>query len=87
MYNIRLFKVDKEAAMMKYLRLKSEMRNPPLDHNGNILPPKNFKKYPPKEKSTIFEGALTNFNIQSANFNKSNYNYVSNERSKSQIIS
>ncbi len=40
-------KINKEAAIMKYLRLKSEMRKPPLDHNGNILPPKNFKKYPP----------------------------------------
>ncbi|XP_064634801.1 testis-expressed protein 52-like [Lineus longissimus] len=27
------------------LRLRTEARNPPMDEDGNILPPKNFKKY------------------------------------------
>ena len=44
-------KAEKESTMMRYLRLKSELRNPPLDHNidNNILlmPPKNFRVYPP----------------------------------------
>lgn len=48
-------KVDKEATLMKYLRLKSEVRNPPLDFDGNILPPKNFKKYPPLNKKNNLE--------------------------------
>ncbi|CAF0887070.1 unnamed protein product [Brachionus calyciflorus] len=48
-------KVEKEATLMKYLRLKSEVRNPPLDYNGNILPPKNFKKYPPIFKKNNLE--------------------------------
>lgn len=48
-------KVDKEASLMKYLRLKSEMRNPPLDYDGNILPPKNFRKYPPVNKKNNLE--------------------------------
>lgn len=38
-------KVEKEDARMRFLRLKSEMRNPPLDWQGNILPPQSFKKY------------------------------------------
>ena len=46
-YNVAVAKVENEATLMKYLRLKSEMRNPPLDWNGNILPPKNFKRYQP----------------------------------------
>ncbi|RNA00078.1 hypothetical protein BpHYR1_014864 [Brachionus plicatilis] len=48
-------KVDKEATLMKYLRLKSEMRNPPLDYDGNILPPKNFRKYPPLNRKNNLE--------------------------------
>ncbi|KAH3886024.1 testis-expressed protein 52-like [Dreissena polymorpha] len=31
----------------KRLRIKSQGRNPPLDEQGNILPPENFKKYEP----------------------------------------
>lgn len=54
-YKATMEKAEKEAAIMKYLRLKSEMRNPPLDYNGNILPPKNFKKYPPPTKSKTLE--------------------------------
>ena len=38
-------KLDKEAALMKYLRLKSELRNPPMDMNGRILPPANYNNY------------------------------------------
>lgn len=45
-YDFTKAKVDKDAALMKFLRLKSEVRNPPLDSNGNIIPPRNFKKYP-----------------------------------------
>lgn len=51
-------KVQREAAMMKYLRLRTEMRNPPLDFNGNILPPRNFKKYPPYSKPNILSSAI-----------------------------
>lgn len=51
-YVVKKEKVEKEDARMKMLRLKSEMRNPPLDWNGNILPPKNFKKYPPPASYT-----------------------------------
>ena len=58
-YQTAMSKVEKEASMMKYLRLKSEMRNPPLDWNGNILPPKNFKKYPPFSKSDTLASAFT----------------------------
>lgn len=50
-------RVDKEATLMKYLRLKSEVRNPPLDYDGNILPPKNFKKYPPSNRKNNLEPA------------------------------
>jgi hypothetical protein len=45
-YDFTKAKVDKDAAMMKFLRLKSEVRNPPLDSRGKIIPPRNFKKYP-----------------------------------------
>lgn len=38
-------KLEKEAALMKYLRLKSELRNPPMDMNGRILPPANYNNY------------------------------------------
>lgn len=58
-YQLASSKLDKEAAIMKYLRLKSEMRNPPLDYNGNILPPRNFKKYPPIVKAYTI-GSLGN---------------------------
>ena len=51
-------KVEKEAAMMKYLRLKTEMRNPPLDYNGNILPPRNFKRYPPLAHAATLTSAI-----------------------------
>ncbi|ESO82384.1 hypothetical protein LOTGIDRAFT_86394, partial [Lottia gigantea] len=30
---------------MRKLKIKSEVRHPPIDRNGNILPPENFKKY------------------------------------------
>ncbi len=56
-YKLAVARSENEATIMKYLRLKSEMRNPPLDYNGNILPPKNFKIYPPPEKAHILAGA------------------------------
>ncbi len=43
-YELISSRIDKEASMMKYLRLRSEMRNPPVDCQGNIMPPRNFKK-------------------------------------------
>ncbi|XP_037371244.1 testis-expressed protein 52 [Talpa occidentalis] len=38
-------KTMKELREVEKLKLRSEARAPPLDINGNILPPKNFKKY------------------------------------------
>ena len=58
-FNLAVARSENEATIMKYLRLKSEMRNPPLDFNGNILPPKNFKIYPPPEKAHIFKAIQT----------------------------
>lgn len=49
-FNLAVARVDNEATFMKFLRLKSELRNPPLDYDGSILPPKNFKKYPPLQE-------------------------------------
>ena len=46
-YNLALSRAENDATIMKFLRLKSELRNPPLDFDGSILPPKNFKSYPP----------------------------------------
>ncbi|XP_036107448.1 testis-expressed protein 52 [Molossus molossus] len=40
-----IFRTVKELEEVKKLKLRSEARAPPLDTNGNILPPKNFKKY------------------------------------------
>jgi hypothetical protein len=45
-FDLALAKVDRDDNLGKFLRLKSEMRNPPIDLNGNILPPSSFKKYP-----------------------------------------
>lgn len=45
-YELAVEKTERDDALMKYLKLKSEARNPPLDSKGNILPPANFKKYP-----------------------------------------
>ena len=56
-YKLAVARSENEATIMKYLRLKSEMRNPPLDFNGNILPPKNFKIYPPSDRAHILAGA------------------------------
>ncbi|XP_074181336.1 testis-expressed protein 52 isoform X2 [Rhinolophus sinicus] len=39
-----IFRTAKELREMEKLKLRSEARAPPLDANGNILPPKNFKK-------------------------------------------
>lgn len=58
-YNLAVARSENEATIMKYLRLKSEMRNPPLDFNGNILPPKNFKTYPPADKAHILSAVRT----------------------------
>jgi hypothetical protein len=44
-FNLALARVENEATLMKFLRLKSELRNPPLDYDGSIMPPKNFKVY------------------------------------------
>lgn len=63
-YRKAVEKVDKEATSMKYLRLKSEMRNPPLDYNGNILPPKNFRKYPPLSRKNNLQ-PVESFNSMS----------------------
>jgi len=57
-YYSAMDKVEREAAMMKYLRLRTEMRNPPLDFNGNILPPRNFKQYPPYSKANTLGSAM-----------------------------
>ncbi len=46
-YNLAIARVENEATFMKFLRLKSELRNPPLDYDGSIIPPKNFRSYPP----------------------------------------
>lgn len=45
-------RVEREDARMRLLRLKSEMRNPPLDWHGNILPPSSYKKYPSTSATT-----------------------------------
>ena len=52
-FNLAVARVENEATFMKFLRLKSELRNPPLDYDGSILPPKNFKTYPPVGSSTL----------------------------------
>lgn len=57
-YDLAVKRADKEASVMKYLRLRSEMRNPPLDWDGQILPPKNFVKYPPASQSHLFDSVL-----------------------------
>ena len=63
-YELSLIKTEKEDSYMKYLRLKSEMRNPPLDASGNILPPRNFKSY--KLASSAKSGRQTQPNPSSA---------------------
>ncbi|XP_036153226.1 testis-expressed protein 52 [Myotis myotis] len=40
-----IFRTVKELKEVEKLKLRSEGRAPPLDTNGNILPPKNFRKY------------------------------------------
>lgn len=69
-FNVAVKKVDKEATIMKYLSLKSEMRNPPVDFNGNILPPKNFRKYPPIFKTQTLEAAEKNSNFSFPHLNQ-----------------
>ncbi|XP_059539870.1 testis-expressed protein 52 [Myotis daubentonii] len=39
-----IFRTVKELKEVEKLKLRSEGRAPPLDTNGNILPPKNFRK-------------------------------------------
>lgn len=60
-------RVEKEDARMKFLRLKSEMRNPPVDWQGNILPPSSFKKYPNSSavsrKTATSELSIPNFTL------------------------
>ncbi|KAI0235513.1 hypothetical protein LSAT2_013955 [Lamellibrachia satsuma] len=34
-----------DVSEFKWLRLKSDLRHPPMDTKGNIQPPRNFKKY------------------------------------------
>lgn len=58
-YNLAVARVENEATLMKFLRLKSELRNPPLDYDGSILPPKNFKKYPPVSKAPLLRDKTT----------------------------
>ncbi|XP_045686394.1 testis-expressed protein 52 [Phyllostomus hastatus] len=40
-----ILRTVKELREVEKLKLRSEARAPPLDTNGNILPPKDFKKY------------------------------------------
>lgn len=54
-FELALAKVERDDALGKFLRLKSDVRNPPIDVNGNILPPSNFKKYPSIEFPKNFE--------------------------------
>jgi len=56
-FELAVEKTERDDALMKYLKLKSEMRNPPLDTQGNILPPNNFKKYPYIQQPTYFTEA------------------------------
>lgn len=58
-YNLAVARVENEATFMKYLRLKSELRNPPLDYDGSVLPPKNFKTYPPVPRTPFLEDKCT----------------------------
>ncbi|XP_046337545.2 testis-expressed protein 52-like [Haliotis rufescens] len=55
----RIFEDDKYKMMaiqrtkadvkeFKKLKIKTESRNPPLDEDGNILPPENYKRYVPR---------------------------------------
>lgn len=52
-FNLTVARVENEATFMKFLRLKSELRNPPLDYDGSIIPPKNFRTYPPLTKNPL----------------------------------
>ena len=54
-YELAMKKVERDDALAKFLRLKSDVRNPPIDINGNILPPSNFKKYPTIEFPKSFD--------------------------------
>lgn len=58
-------RVEREDARMRFLRLKSEMRNPPLDWQGNIMPPSSYKKYPSKSATSRHTGLsdLSNPNL------------------------
>ncbi|XP_066224683.1 testis-expressed protein 52 [Saccopteryx leptura] len=42
--NQMISRTVKELRELEKLKLRSEVRAPPLDSNGNILPPKDFKK-------------------------------------------
>ena len=53
-FKLAMDKADKESAIMKFLRLKSEMRNPPLNWNESIMPPRNFVKYPSSSNAAMF---------------------------------
>ncbi|KAM6216229.1 testis-expressed protein 52 [Rhynchocyon petersi] len=43
--NQMLRRVEKELKEVEKLKLRSEIRAPPLDVHGNLLPPEKFKKY------------------------------------------
>jgi hypothetical protein len=45
-YELAIQKTQNDDSLMRFLSLRSEVRNPPLDFKGNIKPPNNFKKYP-----------------------------------------
>jgi hypothetical protein len=45
-YELAIKKTQNDDNLMRFLSLRSEVRNPPLDFKGNIKPPNNFKKYP-----------------------------------------
>lgn len=66
-------KLDKEAALMKYLRLKSELRNPPVDMNGRIIPPANYTSY----QQLIRKVTQTKINMYIHFFLDSNSNSIS----------
>lgn len=45
MRKLAIDRTTQDILEFKRIRLKSEMRNPPLDESGDIVPPINFKKY------------------------------------------
>ncbi len=68
-------KAEKDATIMKFLRLKSEMRNPPMDWDGNIVPPRNFVKYPPTSRSRLLDPVtMSSDNVSYPNLDSASLN-------------